>query len=59
MKKTNIDAMMLEQMIVTGAKYLEANREIIDALNVFPVPDGDTGTNNCKPNARKCVQCVF
>ncbi|MBR4039000.1 MAG: DAK2 domain-containing protein [Clostridia bacterium] len=32
-------------MIIAGASLLEQNREAIDALNVFPVPDGDTGTN--------------
>ncbi|MDY5513164.1 MAG: DAK2 domain-containing protein [Candidatus Ventricola sp.] len=32
-------------MIIAGANLLEQNREAIDALNVFPVPDGDTGTN--------------
>ena len=36
---------MLRKMIVAGAKLLEINRAVIDALNVFPVPDGDTGTN--------------
>lgn len=36
---------MLRKMIVAGAKLLEMNRAVIDALNVFPVPDGDTGTN--------------
>ena len=32
-------------MIVSGAANLEKNRDMVDALNVFPVPDGDTGTN--------------
>ncbi|MBQ9728515.1 MAG: DAK2 domain-containing protein [Clostridia bacterium] len=32
-------------MILVGAKQLEINRAKVDALNVFPVPDGDTGTN--------------
>ena len=32
-------------MILVGAKLLEQNRAKVDALNVFPVPDGDTGTN--------------
>ncbi len=32
-------------MVLTGAKLLEINRAKVDALNVFPVPDGDTGTN--------------
>lgn len=33
------------KMIVSGAKVLEINRSKVDSLNVFPVPDGDTGTN--------------
>jgi DAK2 domain fusion protein YloV len=44
MQKT-ISGQMLKSMILTAAKLLEVNRATIDALNVFPVPDGDTGTN--------------
>ncbi len=44
MQKT-INGVMLKSMILTAAKLLEINRVNIDALNVFPVPDGDTGTN--------------
>lgn len=40
-----IDAKMLQKLFVAGAKRLEANKEYINELNVFPVPDGDTGTN--------------
>ena len=36
---------MLKEMFLTGAALLEKNRAYIDSLNVFPVPDGDTGTN--------------
>ncbi len=36
---------MLAQMFLAGAKNLESKQEIINELNVFPVPDGDTGTN--------------
>lgn len=36
---------MLKDMFLSGAALLSKNRESIDALNVFPVPDGDTGTN--------------
>lgn len=62
MQKT-INGAMLKNMIITAAKLLEINRVTIDSLNVFPVPDGDTGTNmsltiqsavkelvNCKSN---------
>ena len=44
---TTIDGMMLRDMFMSGAALLEKNRQNIDALNVFPVPDGDTGTNMC------------
>ncbi len=44
MQKT-INGAMLRSMFVTAAKLLDINRAGIDALNVFPVPDGDTGTN--------------
>ena len=40
-----IDGLLLRDMIVSGAANLEKNRDAVDALNVFPVPDGDTGTN--------------
>ncbi len=40
-----ITGAMLRKMIVSGANYLEENKEYVNQLNVFPVPDGDTGTN--------------
>jgi len=40
-----IDARMLSKMFLAGAKNLESKKEWINELNVFPVPDGDTGTN--------------
>ena len=40
-----IDANMLKNMFLAGAKRMEAKKEWINELNVFPVPDGDTGTN--------------
>ena len=40
-----IDADLLKRMFLSGAKNLELNKEWINELNVFPVPDGDTGTN--------------
>ena len=45
MSNNVIDATMLSKMFLTGAKNLEAHKEWINELNVFPVPDGDTGTN--------------
>lgn len=59
----SISGVMFKSMILTAAKLLEINRANVDSLNVFPVPDGDTGTNmsltmqsavkevlNCKTN---------
>ena len=40
-----IDGILLRKMIIAGSNALERNKQMIDALNVFPVPDGDTGTN--------------
>ncbi|MCI6123986.1 MAG: DAK2 domain-containing protein [Christensenellaceae bacterium] len=40
-----IGGAMLKEMFLTGAALIEKNRAYIDSLNVFPVPDGDTGTN--------------
>ncbi len=40
-----LDGHLWKQMIVAGAKALELKKHDVDALNVFPVPDGDTGTN--------------
>ncbi len=45
MSANTIDNKMLCKMFLAGAKCLEANKEYINELNVFPVPDGDTGTN--------------
>ena len=40
-----IDANMLKKMFLSGAQRLDSKKEWINELNVFPVPDGDTGTN--------------
>ncbi len=45
MSLQQIDAKMLSKMFLAGAKNLENKKEWINELNVFPVPDGDTGTN--------------
>ena len=45
MTTSTIDAKLLAGMFIAGAANLEANKEWINELNVFPVPDGDTGTN--------------
>ncbi len=45
MSITVIDGIRLAEMIFHGANHLSRNAEYVDSLNVFPVPDGDTGTN--------------
>ncbi len=45
MGRNTIDAQLCAKMFLAGAGNLEANKEWINELNVFPVPDGDTGTN--------------
>ncbi len=55
-----INGVMLKSMILTSAKLLEVNRINIDALNVFPVPDGDTGTNmllTIQSSVKELVNC--
>lgn len=45
METNTINASILAKMFLAGAKNLESKKEWINELNVFPVPDGDTGTN--------------
>ena len=45
MATKTINAELLAKMFLAGAANLEAKKEFINELNVFPVPDGDTGTN--------------
>ena len=45
MTESNINAAMFKNMVVSAANYLEHNKQLLNDLNVFPVPDGDTGTN--------------
>lgn len=56
----NMDAKLLAKCFLAGAKNLEAKKEWINELNVFPVPDGDTGTNMCMTimSAAKEVQAI-
>ncbi len=49
MATTTIDAEVLKKLFLAGAANLEAKKEWINDLNVFPVPDGDTGTNMTLP----------
>ena len=41
----SINGHILRRLIIAGANELSKNKQLVDALNVFPVPDGDTGTN--------------
>lgn len=43
-----LDGEQFKALVTNGAKYLRLNFEEVDNLNVFPVPDGDTGTNMCR-----------
>lgn len=45
MNGVKISGALFRDMLITGAALLERNKSLIDSLNVFPVPDGDTGTN--------------
>ncbi|MBR3382241.1 MAG: DAK2 domain-containing protein [Clostridia bacterium] len=45
MKRSEFNGDLLRDMFLMGAALLEHNKAAIDAMNVFPVPDGDTGTN--------------
>jgi len=55
----SINGKLLKKTIISGAKNLEIHKKIVDELNVFPVPDGDTGTNmsmtftNCAKEVEK------
>lgn len=41
----SISGAVFRKMVISGANFLEKNKDYVDSLNVFPVPDGDTGTN--------------
>ena len=43
--ESTINGVLLKSMIISGANNLKNNKKMVDDLNVFPVPDGDTGTN--------------
>ncbi|MFI3201287.1 MAG: DAK2 domain-containing protein [Eubacteriales bacterium] len=58
MALSTIDAKMLIKMFLAGAKNLEYKKEWINELNVFPVPDGDTGTNMSLTIMAACKEVV-
>ena len=43
--KDPVDGQVLERLVEAGLTWLRTNQQTVNALNVFPVPDGDTGTN--------------
>src|SRR5512135_2053802 len=45
MQSKFIDGLALKQLMEAGLTWLRTNSQLVNALNVFPVPDGDTGTN--------------
>lgn len=60
MENNTIGGAMLRDMFLTGTALLDKNRALIDSLNVFPVPDGDTGTNmlmTMQSAAREIREC--
>ena len=52
-----INGKMFKQMVLSGAIVLHNNHPEVDALNVFPVPDGDTGTN-MSSTFQKAIQLI-
>lgn len=45
LRKRTIDGQAFKRLVEAGVTWLRTNQQIVNALNVFPVPDGDTGTN--------------
>ena len=45
LRKRTIDGQAFKRLVEAGVTWLRTNKDIVNALNVFPVPDGDTGTN--------------
>jgi len=45
LRKTKIDGQSLKRLVEAGVTWLRTNQQLVNSLNVFPVPDGDTGTN--------------
>lgn len=55
-----INGNMLRKMVIAASNLLDQNKKSVDALNVFPVPDGDTGTNmnlTYKSVLKEVAQC--
>lgn len=44
-RRRKIDGQAFKRLVEAGVTWLRTNQQVVNALNVFPVPDGDTGTN--------------
>ena len=55
--KNTIDALALKKAFIAGANNLDNKKDYINELNVFPVPDGDTGTNMTMTDHTECIRC--
>lgn len=53
-----LDGAHFQQILLSGIAVLDANKEVVNNLNVFPVPDGDTGTNMCMTASAAVLQPV-
>ena len=45
LQHSSIDGQDIKELVAAGMTWLNTNKQTVNALNVFPVPDGDTGTN--------------
>ncbi|MCE7860054.1 MAG: DAK2 domain-containing protein, partial [Chloroflexi bacterium CFX2] len=45
LRKRTVDGQAFKRLVEAGLTWLRTNQQVVNALNVFPVPDGDTGTN--------------
>ena len=54
-----ISGNLLRSAVISGANNISNNRKMVDELNVFPVPDGDTGTNMLETPQRLFLQHFF
>ncbi|MCI8342042.1 MAG: DAK2 domain-containing protein [Firmicutes bacterium] len=57
MSLKTVNGLLLKKMIVAGANELNENKTLVDSLNVFPVPDGDTGTNMSLTSIAAAREC--
>ena len=51
-----LDGAHFQSILLSGIAVLETNKDVVNNLNVFPVPDGDTGTNTGKTCNKSCTK---